>query len=218
MLSFIFVSSVVFFRGVNLEERVGAALSGIQVILLGGNGGEPKTGQFGVVGYEKFVLDLAIFVKNRDETVFASLGKVVTSNVQESIGFHGEGSGSETSRELMEDAGVEHSRRVDYNTEDAVLKRFSNVKDGLFIVHGETGGVGKAAVDDRLEHGNTKVNYEETAGGVLERALTKRTRVGEEKRVVLFGEEHGVGSLKSTSIKILDNRDDFNSVISHSLG
>jgi len=218
LLSFIFVSSVVFFRGVNLEERVSAALSGVQVILLGGDGGEPKTGQFGVVGYHKLVLDLAIFVKNRDETVFASLGEVVTSNVQESISFHGEGGGPKTSRELMEDAGVEHSRSVDDNTEDAVLERFSNVKDGLLIVHGETGGVGEATIDDRLEHGNTKINHEETSGGVFERALSKRTRVGEEKGVVLFGEEHGVGSLKSASIKILDNRDDFNSVISHSLG
>jgi len=113
---------------------------------------------------------------------------------------------------------VEHSRRVHNNSENTVFERFGDIEDILLGVHGEASGVGEAAVDDGLEHADTQVNHEQTADGVLKRALTKRSTVGEEKGVGSLGEEHGVGSFKGTSIEILDNGNDLNSVVSDGLG
>lgn len=43
--------------------------------------------------------------------------------------------------------------------------------------------MGEASVNDGLEHADSEVNNEETAAGVLERALTKGSTIGEEERV-----------------------------------
>jgi len=159
-----------------------------------------------------------LFVEDGDQTVFAGLLEVVAGDEELLLLLvHGKGGGPEAARELVEDAGVENSGRVDDDSEDTVLERFSNVKNALIGVHGEAGGMSEASVDDGLEHGDVEVDHEKTALRVLERALTKGSRIGEEKGVSLFREEHGVGSLKCTSIKILDNGNNLDSVVSNSL-
>jgi len=182
-----------------LQEGVGGALGGVEVVFFAIEGRKPETRDFGVVVYEEVVDDLSIFVEDRDETIGAALSEVVAGHVEGLdfvlVSLHGEGGGSKASRELVEDAGVEHSRRVNNHSENTVLERFGHIEDILLGVHGEASGVGEAAVDDGLEHADTQVNHEQAADGVLERALTKRSTVGEEKGVGSLGQEHGVGSL-----------------------
>jgi len=143
-----------------LQERVGGALSGVEVVLLVRECREPKTGQFGVIFNGKVVDDFTLFVKDGDQAVLANLVEVVAGDVQLLLSVHGEGSGSKASRELMEDTGVENSGSVNDDSQDTVLERFGNVKNALFGVHGETSGVGKASIDDGLKHADTEVDHE----------------------------------------------------------
>lgn len=143
-----------------MQERVSGALSGVEVVLLVLDCREPKTGNFGVVIYGEVVNNFTLLVQDGDQTVLASLREVVASNVELLLLVHGEGSGSKTSGELMEDTGVENSGSVNDNSQDTVLERFGDVKDALVGVHGEASGVGKASVDDGLEHADSEVNHE----------------------------------------------------------
>ena len=153
--------SLVFVSGVNLQERVGGALSCVKVVLFVRECREPKTGQFGVVFDEEVTVEITLLVKNGDETIFASLSEVVACDEEFLLlDVHGKGSGPKAARELMEDAGVENSRRVNDDSEDTVLERFGNVKNGLVLVHSEAGGMGKTSVDDRLEHGDVEFDHE----------------------------------------------------------
>jgi len=108
-----------------------------------------------------------MFVKNGDQAILARLGEVKAGDVEFLLLIHGEGSGSETTRELMEDTGVECSSRVHNNSENTVLKRFCDVEDVSFTVHGEASGVGEASINDGLEHRDSEVNHEKTATRVL---------------------------------------------------
>jgi hypothetical protein len=107
---------------------------------------------------------------------------------------------------------------MDDYSQNAVSERLGYIKDGLCCVHDQASGMREAAVNNRFEHRNAQINYKQAASWVFEGALAHGATVGEKERVVLFGEEHGVGSLECAAIEVLYDGDDLDAVVGNCLG
>lgn len=91
-----------FLSRVDLQEAVGRALSRVQRVLFVGDIREPKSSKLWAVVNTKVVKNLTFFVEHGDQAVFGGLLVVKARNKELSACVHGQGSGTEASRELVE--------------------------------------------------------------------------------------------------------------------
>jgi len=91
-----------FLSRVDLQEAVGRALSRIERVLFVGDIREPKSSELWAVVNTKVVKNLTFFVEHGDETVFGGLLVIEARNKELSASVHGQGSGAEAPRELVE--------------------------------------------------------------------------------------------------------------------
>ena len=106
---------------------------------------------------------------------------------------------------MIDTAGVQD------DSEDPIHKGLGDVEHVLVGAESQTTWVGKFAIDDGLEHADSKVDSENAASRVLDVGLSHGARVSEEKRVVLLRKAHRVGSLQVVAIKVLNDRGDLDS-------
>ena len=167
----------------------------------------------------KLILKLTLISEDGNEARLAAVVEVVASNIELAcLRVEGKSGRSKSPWELEEDAGVVHTWRVAHYAEDSICISFGDIENILLRGQSEAAWVCQFIIDDRLEHADTEVNSKDTTWWVFEGCLSERATIGEEESVVLLGQYHGIGSLQSIAIEILDHWSDLNAITFSSNG